>query len=431
MKSPTALSTLATVVALTILQQNSFSTEVDPTFSAQVNGTVYALHVDASGNVYAGGQFNSVNGSPRNNLARLNPSGAVDASFAIQPDAAVLTISADNSGSIYAGGAFNAPSRHLAKISSGGQVLPLALQSSTSSRIDCLALSSDGSVVIGGPFRSLAGTPAIHVAKISSAGQVDSAFESSLLSSAAFEAGADALAIQSDGKILVGGYLNTADGQRSLLRLNADGSVDATFSTEVGSILYTKVSVSAADNKILVAGVRSSGGEGFVRRLNGDGTVDLFFHESTFNGSVEAIALLSDGSIIAAGSFSGGLAKLNPDGSLDMAWNITTDGPVRAVAATENQIIIGGAFTKVGNRAQRGIARINLQNRDVVATSLNGKFQARITGEPGKTYEIEATEDFQSWTSLGIAIATEAGIQFADPNTRACGHRFFRARLIE
>src|SRR5687768_15365408 len=113
MKSPIALSTLATVVALTVLQQTSFSAQVDPTFSAQVNGTVYALHVDSNGNLYAGGQFNSVNGSSRNNLAKLNSSGAVDASFAIQPDAAVLTLSADTSGSIYAGGAFNSPSRHL------------------------------------------------------------------------------------------------------------------------------------------------------------------------------------------------------------------------------------------------------------------------------------------------------------------------------
>src|SRR5207245_5230882 len=83
----------------------------------------------------------------------------------------------------------------------------------------------------------------------------------------------NAIARQSDGKVLIGGTFTTVNGAAKsyLARLKFDGSVDAGFST-------------------------------------------------TINGSVSAIAVQSDGLILVGGSFTlpkARLARLNTDGTLD------------------------------------------------------------------------------------------------------------------
>lgn len=45
------------------------------------NARLYALAVDSSGNIYAGGEFTSYNGTNRNRLVKINPNGALDATF--------------------------------------------------------------------------------------------------------------------------------------------------------------------------------------------------------------------------------------------------------------------------------------------------------------------------------------------------------------
>src|SRR5687767_3379620 len=124
MKSPTHLLTLvATLSALTQIQP----AEVDPTFAVQINGTVHAVLIDSSGNITAGGEFTEVNGTPRNNLVRLAPTGAIDNTFTIVTDGPVFALAADSQNSLFLAGAFNSPSRSLARINSSGELSPLAI----------------------------------------------------------------------------------------------------------------------------------------------------------------------------------------------------------------------------------------------------------------------------------------------------------------
>jgi len=430
MKSPTALLTL--VATLSALSTQIQSAEVDSTFAAQINGAVHAVLTDSSGNIVAGGEFTDVNGTARNNLVRLTASGAVDNNFAITTDGAVLALATDVQNSLFIAGAFNSPARHLARINSNGEISPLALGTSTSSRIDCLALGADSSVAFGGPFRNLNGSPSFYAGKLSATGAIDTAFNSGLLSSMSLEAGVDAIAIQPDGKVIVGGNFNTPSGFATLVRLNADGSIDGTFSGDHGPILYVKNITLLANGQILVAGVANSSSEGFVRRLNANGSIDASFQAPAFTGWVETIAADGNGGYMVGGSFAGGLAHLTASGALDSTWDISTDGAVKALALHGNDaILVGGAFRTIGNVSQANIARIKLGAKSqVTATNAGGRLLARLQGDAGKTYEVESSSDLNSWSFFGTTTATASGIEISDTISASRKHRFFRARLV-
>src|SRR5437867_7032111 len=99
-----------------------------------------------------------------------------------------------------------------------------------------------------------------------------------------------ALALQADGKILLGGHFGMLDGQSRYFigRLNADGTLDSSFNPGPGGFGYDVYALALqTDGKILV------GGEFRIGRLNADGTLDASFNPGA-NNSVYALALQAD-----------------------------------------------------------------------------------------------------------------------------------------
>src|SRR5207245_5958103 len=162
----------------------------------------------------------------------------------------------------------------------------------------------------------------------------------------------DALAIQADGKIVVGGFFTTLGGGGSgtsvrnhIARVNPDGTLDTSF--DPGANAEITCLAIQADGKILVGGsftTLGGGGTGtFVRnriaRLNPDGTLDMTFNPGA-NDRISAIALQPDGKILVGGNFTtcgcGGIgtvprsciARLNPDGSIDVGIDPGASGRV-------------------------------------------------------------------------------------------------------
>src|SRR5688572_1252896 len=160
---------------------------------------------------------------------------------------------------------------------------------------------------------------------------------------------ATAVALQPDGKILVAGYTNfTGDGNNfdfAVARLNADGSPDNTFSGD-GKFTFNFGGDDRAssvllqpDGKVLVGGTWDGGSADMVvLRLNANGTVDNTFSGNgwqnvNFGGaSVEhgsAMALYPSGDIVIAGHTNFGastvndfaVARLNTDGTLDTTFS--------------------------------------------------------------------------------------------------------------
>src|SRR5690606_28191869 len=96
-----------------------------------------------------------------------------------------------------------------------------------------LALQSDGKIIVGGRFTSYNGTARGRVARLNTDGSLDTTF-------AAVGVGADAqveaVLVQPDGQILVAGNFNNYNGtaRQKVVRLNTDGSVDPSFA-QVGA----------------------------------------------------------------------------------------------------------------------------------------------------------------------------------------------------
>ncbi|MFD2942281.1 T9SS type A sorting domain-containing protein [Flavobacterium notoginsengisoli] len=185
-------------------------------------------------------------------------------------------------------------------------------------------------------------------------------------------------AVQSDGKILVGGAYNSYQGstENYLTRLNPDGSKDSSFKIDTGFDSGLRTIVLQKDGKILVGGAFTnyqSKSQNCLIRLNADGSKDTSFDiGSGFdakNSVIYSIAIQKDGKIIIGGNFSKyknkdqkNLIRLNSDGSKDDSFDIGTgpDNTVKTIAIqNDDKIVIGGNFTKYNNLVQYRLTRLN------------------------------------------------------------------------
>ncbi|MBL7992804.1 MAG: IPT/TIG domain-containing protein [Candidatus Kapabacteria bacterium] len=209
-----------------------------------------------------------------------------------------------------------------------------------------------------------------------------------------------AVVVQPDGKILVG-------GNYGMKRLNADGSTDVSFALR-GSYTMRGISPAAPepnfpvevyaialqpDGKILVGGNGSSYGGGQYQpptslglvRLNADGTndatfnpggegVDAFYNQG-FELKVKDIIIRPSGKILISGDFThynrtprAGFAQLNNDGTLDLCFSISlTAGlsqpfggtPLKMLLQPDGKLVLTGVSNFHG-AASYGLARLNV-----------------------------------------------------------------------
>lgn len=180
-----------------------------------------------------------------------------------------------------------------------------------SSVIKCSAIQSDGKILVGGNFNTLNGNPLANFGRLNADGTPDTAFNANL--GTGFGNTVNTVKIQADGKIVVGGDFTTLDGNARtyIVRLNSDGTEDVAFYTNLGtgfdSAVYT-VAVQA-DGKILVGGdfgdLNGNTRNNLVR-LNPDGTEDAAFYTNmgtAFTGQVYSIMVHSNGGIVVGGLF--------------------------------------------------------------------------------------------------------------------------------
>ena len=161
--------------------------------------------------------------------------------------------------------------------------------------ITTVALQTDGKILVGGEFTSFNGTTNNKIVRLNSNGSIDTSF----LIGVGFNNSVKKIIVQPDGKILVGGYFTSYNGttQNALVRLNANGSVDGSF---VPSVFQINDIALQQDNKILIGG----NGNGGLKRLNSNGTSDNTLNIGTgFNGTVTKITVQTNGTIWIGGEF--------------------------------------------------------------------------------------------------------------------------------
>ena len=231
-------------------------------------------------------------------------------------------------------------------------------------QIWAMALQPDGKILIGGMFTSYNGTPCNHLARLNSDGSFDNTFSIGTGPNDKVSA----IAVQPDGKILVGGHFGLFNGvlQNHLARLDPNGSLDPTFVPDlIGISPSLKIQVQA-DGKILVLEDPAP----TILRLNANGTSDGGIPSGTFavNNTITDFDLQPDGKILVGGGFTMhngtprmGITRINTDFTLDPTFTPVTGADwVHTIAHQQDgKILIGGDFTNIGGAPRPGVARLN------------------------------------------------------------------------
>ena len=187
-----------------------------------------------------------------------------------------------------------------------GDADPLFTHQIGGSDVQAIAIQADGKIVLGGRISSAGGVPSEGLARIFPDGTADTSFNpsASLNLVGLRSIFVDEIRLQKDGKILATGWFLGGEGSASgLMRFHPDGSMDTAFAkTPAGvSCIFEQL----PDGKILLGGSLYLEGQpslGNLIRLNSDGSVDPGF-TTLLNGYVDAMQVLDDGRIMVGGSF--------------------------------------------------------------------------------------------------------------------------------
>ena len=369
------LLSIGLFISLSLLQAQDGSN--DPSFNFDgnnfgegANSSVYAIVLQPDGKILIAGDFTSYNGTEIIRIARLNPDGSLDPSFdpGTGPEgfaASIRTMSLQPDGKILIGGVFTSfdgvDRNYIARLNADGS-LDASFDPGTgaSSFIFALALQSDGKILIGGDFAEYNGTGRNGIARLNPDGSLDTFFNTGT----GVFGGLRTIALQPDGKILVGGEFIEYNGisRNYIARLDSDGSLDTSFDPGTGFDGGVQKIAIQPDNKVIVGGFFTSfNGAQIIRvaRLNADGSLDPSFDTGTPIISIlTTLVLQSDGKILVGGAL-GLFARLDVNGNVDTGFD-TGEGlnsTVLAIAVQpDGKVLVGGDFTSYDG-ADRG--RIN------------------------------------------------------------------------
>ncbi len=243
--------------------------------------------------------------------------------------------------------------------------------------VNVVVVQPDGKILIGGDFTTLApngGVPVTRnrIARLNPDGTLDTAFNPSANDSVS------AIAVQVDGKVLVGGQFNGTNSiggqtRNRIARLDPITGLADSFDPNANFLVFS-IAVQA-DGRVLAGGdFTTMGGQprNHIARLTPDGTLDPTFNPNA-NGFVSAIAVQADGKILAGGDFSGAnsiggqarnfIARLDPTTGLADSFNPNANLFVRTIAVqADGKILAGGYFNganSIGGQPRNRIARLD------------------------------------------------------------------------
>jgi uncharacterized delta-60 repeat protein len=327
---------VTTQLSYSLQLNNTVTTgDIDNTFNigGGFDSFVRTIVQQPDGKILAGGGFTTYSGVTRSCIIRLNTGGTVDNTF--------------NIGSGFSGGP-----------------------------VQSIALQPDGKILVGGNFTSYSGVTRNGIIRLNTGGTIDNTFNIG----GGFDFSVNTIALQPDGKILVGGDFGTYSGVTSnfIIRLNTGGTIDNTFNIGGGFNFSVYSIVLQPDGKILVGGfftTYSGVTSSKIIRLNTGGTIDNTFNIGTgFGGSsVDTIALQPDGKILAGGNFSSysgvtssRIIRLNTGGTIDNTFNIGSgfsnglnDTVYSITLQPDGKILAGGNFTSYSGVTSNNIIRLN------------------------------------------------------------------------
>jgi len=383
----------------------------DASWAPTTDERIWTIAIDNDGLIYIGGDFTNISGATRVHAARLSPNapGSAD-TWNPAPDCTVRTIAPDNAGSVYLGGCFiqlngffrpfvakvsadtaqldpnwgdsqapdgslhtlriaanklyvggefhaigSAAHAYVARLALTGSGAPDAwdplLESRAYQGVLALGVNSSGNVALGGVFNRSNGLPRRGLAVVSAAAALQPAVDATLPGQV------EAIVALPAGGAIVGGTFNTAGGveRNDLLRLQPDGSLDASWNPDPNGTVYSLV---ARGGSIYASGLFSQiGGQAVngLARLSDSGVADTTFTPAAFGSQ---IAVDSAGNVYAL--LNGGLTRILPNGSTDAGWTPNPDSSVLSIAVdATDRLYAGGFFQHIGGQAIPYLARLH------------------------------------------------------------------------
>ena len=465
--------------ALSEIGAEASTQSLDTGFEAGANGAILTAVTQADGKILVGGKFTKLGGggtgtTTRNYIGRFNADGTLDTSFNPGSSSWVYALAVQEDGKILVGGSFSklgdngtTTRNNLGRLNANG-TLDTSFDPGANDDVNSFAVQADGKILVGGAFTMLGGggtgaTTRNRIGRLNANGSPDTSFDPGANGTI------NKVAVQPDGKILVGGAFTTLGGggtgtttRNRIGRLNANGSLDTTF--DPGANNEVKTFAVQADGKILVGGAFTGlgGGTGAttrykIGRINANGSLDTTFDPGA-GSSVWSLALQSDGKILVGGDFSrlgGGLTgttersyigRLSAQGVVDATFDPGANFAVRALEVQpEGKILAGGYFTTFGGGGEGTapfyfIARLNADgSAPIISTgeatgigstdaTLNGTVNPN--GSPTTvSFEYGLTTGYGSQTSaISVGSGTsETGMSASLTSLTTCTTYHFRA----
>jgi uncharacterized delta-60 repeat protein len=189
--------------------------------------------------------------------------------------------------------------------------------------------------------------------------------------------------VQSDNKIVLGGYFTTYSGSivNSIVRINPDTTIDYDFNTGGGFFnllapdnIEVYSIIQQPDGKLVVGGYFSSYSGSNVNgmvRINPSGSIDFDLKSMNSDSSIYSIIQQSDGKLVVGGDFTSysgseinSIVRINPSGSIDPDFNVSGGfnrfGAVNSIIQqSDGKLVAGGNLTSYSGSAVNRIVRIN------------------------------------------------------------------------
>jgi uncharacterized delta-60 repeat protein len=450
---------------LTILDDESSTPGLlDETFDPGegVRGVVRSIATEPNGKILIAGDFDHVGGVTRDALARLTADGSLDNAFQpmlVMGDRVNAVVYTDE-GKIVIGGSFTTVGMNsrcrIARLREDGSVdTTFDPGTGANQEVVAVCVQPDQRVVIGGDFEAVQGVPRKGLARLNADGSLDTAFVPPMPDGVV-----RCLRLQKDGALLVGGSFTSMDGlaRTYVARLKPDGTLDPTFDPGSGNTVHDGTGVYSiavqSDGGVILAGdftILFGRGRSALMRIHADGSLDDSFGPNVPTGDkVWSVALQPDGRVLIGGTFfrlanpsccalfaRNGIARVNPDGSVDTSFDPGAGASPQSVSAVAIQrdlkVLIGGAFTEVNGRQRRSVARLigdmppRIQTMNVMPDK---QVALTILAQPEQWYVLEASTDTTTWAPLGTNLSQTALLNFLDRTSPGADLRFYRVRQL-
>ena len=313
-------------------------------------------------------------------------------------------------------------------------------------------VQTNGQILAGGSFNTFfpnngASVTRNRIARINTDGTIDAGFNPNA------NGELRSIALQTDGKILVGGSFTTIGGQtrNRIARLDATTGAADSFNPNANSDVISVVV--QADGKILAGGSFNSsistptiGGQtrNRIARLDAvTGLADSF--DPNANSDVSAIAVQADGKILAGGSFGAGnsiggqtrycMARLNATNGLADSFDPDVGGGNtinKIVVQADAKILVGGGFTTFSPNGGAMVTRNCIARLE--GTPLNIQFGANrnavlswATNFTGFTLEVSTNLSKNVWNNVSPSPVV-SGMFYVVTNAMNGPMRFYRLR---